>query len=164
MKNSKYICTDNDGNVFISFEKTPEAYLSEDPLLTHCLAVVKVGDEYLLGWNKWRNRYEIFGGCSEKGESAGECIVRELSEELGVDTSGIKYLGSMKFLMKPDYFSPVERIETGGLYGITFPETSLDELYHQVRDKEEITKLAFYSQVKAKEPIAAIDEKLLEFY
>ena len=37
-------------------------------------------------------------------------------------------------------------------------------LYCQVTDKEEITKLAFYSQVKGKEPIAVIDEKLLDYY
>ena len=70
----------------------------------------------------------------------------------------------MKFLMKPDYFSPDERIEFGGLYGITLPETSLDELYSQVRDKDEITKLAFYNHIKDKEPIAVIDEKLLDYY
>ena len=70
----------------------------------------------------------------------------------------------MRFLMKPDYFSPDERIELGGLYGLILPETSLVELYCQVTDKEEITKLAFYSQVKGKEPIAVIDEKLLEYY
>ena len=158
------ICTDDEGNVFISFENRPEAVLSVDPLLTHCLAVVRVGEEYLLGWNKYRSRYEIFGGCKEQGESARECIVRELSEELGVDTSSVKYFGAMRFLMKPDYFSSDERIELGGLYGVALPETSSDELYRQVRDKEEITKLAFYSQVKDKEPIAIIDKKLLEYY
>ena len=165
--NSEYkdcICTDAEGNVFISFEKTPEAALSENPLLTHCLAVVRVGEEYLLGWNRYRSRYEIFGGCKEQGESARECIVRELSEELGVDTSSIRYLGVMRFLMKPDYFSPNERIELGGLYGATLPETSLVELYRQVNDKEEITRFAFYSQVRGKEPIAVIDENLLDYY
>ena len=165
--NSEYkdcICTDYDGNIFISFEEIPENDLSENSFLTHCLAVVKVGDEYLLGWNKWRNRYEIFGGCIENGESARDCIVRELGEELGTDTNGIRYLGAMKFLMKPDYFSPNERIELGGLYGITLPETEPDKLYRQINDKEEIKRLAFYSRVKGKEPIAVIDERLLEYY
>ena len=63
------ICEDNDGNIFISFERSDEAALSVNPLFTHCLAVVKLGDDYLLGWNKWRNRYEIFGGCAGKGET-----------------------------------------------------------------------------------------------
>ena len=164
MKDSSYICTDDDGNVFISFENISETELTQSPFLTHCLAVVKVGDEYLLGWNKWRNRYEIFGGCIEKGESARECIVRELGEELGIDTSGIRYLGTMKFLMKPDYFSPDERIEFGGLYGITLSEKEPEELYKMINDKEEITGLAFYNRVKDKEPIAVIDERLLQFY
>ena len=71
-----YICKDTDGNILISIEKIDESTLAENPLLTHCLAVVKIGNDYLLGWNKWRNRYEIFGGCIENGETPRDCIVR----------------------------------------------------------------------------------------
>lgn len=70
----------------------------------------------------------------------------------------------MKFLMLPDYFSPSERTELGGLYGIKFPDLKIDDIYGNIRDKEEITKLALYSQVKDSEPIALIDETLLKFY
>lgn len=164
MQYETYICKDYDGNIFISFEHSDEALLSENPLLTHCLAVVKIGNDYLLGWNKWRNRYEIFGGCIEKGETARDCIIRECSEELGVVSFDITYLGTMKFLMKPDYFSSNERIELGGLYGIILPDLNIDDISRMIKDKEEITKLALYSQVKDKEPIALIDEKLLEYY
>ena len=165
MENGKYICKDQDGNLLVSIDETDEKTLSKDPLFTHCLAVVKVGNDYLLNRNKWRNRYEIFGGCIEKGESAHECIVRECFEESGFISSEITYLGAMKFLLKPDYFSKSERIELGGLYGITLPgTTSLDDLYNNVADKEEITSLALYSQIKGKEPIALIDEKLLGYY
>ena len=62
MTENDYICKDQDGNVLVLIDKMSEKELSESPLFTHCLAVVKVGDEYLLGRNKWRNRYEIFGG------------------------------------------------------------------------------------------------------
>ena len=165
MVNDKYICKDQDGNLLISIDKVDEEALSKDPLFTHCLAVVKSGNDYLLNRNKWRNRYEIFGGCIEKGESARKCIVRECFEELGFISSDITYLGAMKFLLKPDYFSKSERIELGGLYGITLPgTTSLDDLYSNVADKVEITGLALYSQIKGKEPIALIDEKLLAYY
>lgn len=165
MENSKYICKDQDGNLLVSIDEIDEEALSKDPLFTHCLAVVKVGNDYLLNRNKWRNRYEIFGGCIEKGESAHECIVRECFEELGFITSEITYLGAMTFLLKPDYFSKSERIELGGLYGITLPGTaSLEDLYNNVADKEEITGLALYSQIKGKEPIALIDEKLLGYF
>ena len=165
MENGKYICKDQDGNLLISIEDIDEEALSKDPLFTHCLAVVKIGNDYLLNRNKWRNRYEIFGGCIEKGESAHECIVRECFEELGFVSTEITYLGAMRFLLKPDYFSKSERIELGGLYGITLPgTTSLDDLYNNVADKEEIASLALYSQIKGKEPIALIDEKLLGYY
>ena len=163
--NDKYICKDQDGNLLISIEEVDEEALSKDPLFTHCLAVVKAGNDYLLNRNKWRNRYEIFGGCIAKGESAHECIIRECFEELGFISSEITYLGAMRFLLKPDYFSKRERIELGGLYGITLSGTaSLDDLYSSVADKEEITGLALYSQIKGKERIALIDEKLLEYY
>ena len=164
MEEKDYICSDPDGNILLSVEDTDEAELSGDPLFTHCLAVVRVGDEYLLGRNRWRNRYEIFGGCAEKGETARECILRECSEELGFALTDITYLGAVRFLLKPDYFSQNERIELGGLYGITLPEMSVDDLYGRIRDKEEITALALYSRIRGREPIALIDEKLLEYY
>ena len=47
--------------------------------ITHCLLVVKIEDDYLMGWNKWRNNWEIFGGCREEGESIRECIEREIT-------------------------------------------------------------------------------------
>ena len=162
MTEKNFICKDQDGNVLLTIEKMSEEELSGSPLFTHCLAVVKVGDEYLLGRNKWRNRYEIFGGCREKGESSRDCILRECNEEFGFASSDITYLGAMRILLKPDYFSKVEREELGGLYGISLPNTSLEDIYSCIRDKEEITELKFYSQVKDKEPIALIDEKLLE--
>ena len=164
MEEKDYICRDRDGNVLLSVEQTDVTALSGDPLFTHCLAVVKVGDEYLLGRNKWRNRYEIFGGCAEKGETARECILRECTEELGFTVTDITYLGTVRFLLKPDYFSRNERVELGGLYGITLPEMDVDDLYGMIRDKEEITGLALYSRIRGREPIALIDEKLLEYY
>lgn len=163
--NEKYICKDQDGNLLISIDEIDEEALSKNPLFTHCLAIIKVGNDYLLNRNKWRNRYEIFGGCIEKGESARECIIRECFEELGLIFSDITYLGAMRFLLKPDYFSKRERIELGGLYGITLSNTiNLDDLYSNIADKKEIKSLAWYSQIKGKEPIALIDEKLLAYY
>ena len=164
MEYENYICRDQDGNLLVAVENMDEAQLSGDPLFTHCLAVVKVGNEYLLGRNKWRNRYEIFGGCAEKGETARECISRECNEELGFESAEITYLGAMRFLLKPDYFSKTERTELGGLYGISLPDQRMDDLYGMIKDKEEITGLALYSQVKGKEAIAEIDEKLLDYF
>lgn len=159
-----YILKDWDGNYFISITNKDENTLMQYEQLTHCLAVVKVDGDHLLGWNKWRNRWEIFGGCIDKDETPRECIVRECYEELGIDGTGFQYLGLMKFLMMPDYFSSKERIEYGGLYGVTLENMTIEEIYHQINDRAEIVKLAFYKDIKDKEPIAPIDEKLLEYY
>lgn len=70
----------------------------------------------------------------------------------------------MKFYLMPDYFSKEERIEIGGLYGVTLDYINVDKIYCRVKDKDEIVKLAWYSQIRGKEPIAIIDEKLLEYF
>jgi len=159
-----YILKDWDGNIFISVENEGEQKLSAYSELTHCLAVVKTGNDYLLGWNKWRDRWEIFGGCIEKNETPRECIIRECYEELGIKNGRFVYIGMMKFLMMPDYFSSEERIEYGGLYGIDIENIRVEDIYKQINDRDEIVKLALYSKVKNKEPIAPIDEKLLEYF
>lgn len=161
---SDWILKDWDGNIFISFENVDEVELEDCSQLTHCLAVVKIANDYLLGWNRWRNRWEVFGGCIDDGETARQCIIRECYEELGVNNCEIEYLGLMKFRMMPDYYSSEERIEYGGLYGISFVNISADDIRAQMNNRDEITKVALYSEVKNQEPIAPIDEKLLEYY
>jgi len=132
--------------------------------INHCLAVVKVGNDYLMGWNKWRKNWEIFGGCREENETIRECIVRECAEELGIEDIDFEYLGLMHFKMAPGYFNPEWHYEYGGLYGVTLPEEYLDIIERYRTDKEEVEKLTFYKDVKGVEKIAAIDEKLLEYW
>lgn len=90
--------------------------------------------------------------------------MRECCEELGIENVGFKYLGVMKFLMMPDWFSSEERIEYGALYGVSLDGLSIDEIRGQIEDRDEITDIALYSDIKGKEPIAPIDEKLPEYY
>ena len=58
------IVVDNRGNEFLDFIPVGETNAEEqyEPI-THCLAVVKIEGDYLMGWNKWRQEWEIFGGC-----------------------------------------------------------------------------------------------------
>ncbi len=132
--------------------------------INHCLLVVKIGNEYLMGWNKWRKDWEIFGGCREENETLRECIARECKEELGIENREFTYLGLMYYKMAPGYFNPDWHNEYGGLYGITLPEDCLQMIEEHRTDKEEVEKLAFYSDIKEKEKIAVIDEKLLEYW
>lgn len=159
------IVRDARGNELLEVIDVPEEQAEDlyNPV-NHCLAVVKVGNEYLMGWNHWRKNWEIFGGCKEAGENMRQCIIRECREELGIENGKFIYLGLMHDKMAPGYFSPEWHYEYGGLYGITLPEDALADIQKKRTDKEEVEKFAFYSEIKGKELIAAIDEKLLEYY
>ena len=156
------ILIDSDGNILEPIDNISESRLMEMPTHTHCLAVVKLDNDYLLGWNKWRGRYEIFGGCAENGETPRECISRECYEELGIK-GDFSYIGAMNLTLQPDWFCKETRTEHGGLYGIHVKGLRLDEITKGINDKEEILQLALYRDIKDKEPIAEIDEVLLKY-
>lgn len=159
------IVKDAKGNELLDVIDVPEEQAEKmyKPV-NHCLAVVKVGNDYLMGWNHWRKDWEIFGGCKEDGEDMRQCIIRECKEELGIENAQFTYLGLMYDRMAPGYFNPEWHYEYGGLYGITLPEETLNDIEKYRTDKEEVEKLALYSEMQGKEPIAVIDEKLLEFW
>lgn len=132
--------------------------------VTHCLAVVMVGDDYLLGWNRWRKDWEVFGGCMEEGETMRECIMRECLEEIGLSDLQVDYIGLMHLKLMPDYFSAKCREEYGGLYGIKLPSEALQKIERYRQDREEIGKIAFLRDISAGERIAEIDKELLNYY
>lgn len=67
--------------------------------LNHALVIVKIEDDYLLGWHTWRSDWETFGGRMEAGESLSECIRRECEEELGISNINVEYLGIVHYYM-----------------------------------------------------------------
>ena len=87
--------------------------------LNHALVIVKIEDDYLLGYHKWRSDWETFGGLLEEGEGLRECITRECEEELGITGIEFEYLGTVHYYMPPNYWVKDWHEEYGGLYGIT---------------------------------------------
>lgn len=132
--------------------------------ITHCLAVVMIGRDYLLGWNRWRKDWEIFGGCIEDGETMREAVERECLEEIGISNVKIDYIGLMHLNLVPDYFSTQCRREYGGLYGIKLQPGDLDKIERYRLDREEIEKVALLKDIGADEKIAEIDRELLSYY
>ncbi len=132
--------------------------------VTHCLAVVMVGGDYLLGWNRWRKDWEIFGGCMEQGETMRECITRELLEEIGLSDLSVDYIGLMRLKLMPDYFSTERREEYGGLYGVMLQPGDMQRIERYRKDREEIEKIALLKDIPEGEKIAEIDRALLSYY
>lgn len=159
------IAKDSYGNELLKIINVPEDRADEmyKPI-NHCLAVVKVGDDHLMGFNRYRQDWEIFGGCREKGETLRQCINRECREELGLENAELSYIGLMYCNIAPGYFDPRQHYEYGGLYGISLPMEYLEKIYRYRTDKDEIEKLAFCRDIKDRENIAPIDEKLLCFW
>lgn len=159
------IVVDAKGNELLDIiDASEESADNQYTPINHCLVVVKIENDYLMGWNKWRQDWEIFGGCRENNETLRACIIRECEEELGLTNVEFSYLGLMHYKMAPGYFNPEWHYEYGGLYGITLPKEYLEYIEKHRTDKEEVEKLAFYSEIKGKETIAPIDEKLLEYW
>ncbi|MCM1283255.1 MAG: NUDIX domain-containing protein [Roseburia sp.] len=165
MEDITLIVKDDRGNELLEIISVEEeAAETKYKPVNHCLAIVKVGADYLLGWNRYRQDWEIFGGCREKNETLTECIRRECGEELGLWDVNFSYIGLMHYYMAPGYFNPEWHYEYGGLYGISLPVEYMEYINKYRTDKEEIEKLAFYSELGGKEKIAPIDEKLLEYW
>ena len=133
--------------------------------LNHALVIVKIEGDYLLGYHKWRDDWETFGGLLEEGEGLRECITRECEEELGITGVEFEYLGIVHYYMPPDYWNSEWHEEYGGLYGITLPGKYLQIIEGKRRDRDEIGAIGLYSELKAREErIDEINEKLLAFY
>ena len=158
------LAIDKSGNKLLEFIKTTEedAVLQFSPI-TVCLLVVKIGKDYLMGFNHWRKAWEIFGGCPEEGETLREAMVRETKEELGIDCFP-EWLGLARFEMQPDYFSNVVREEYGAIFGISLSEEYLDQIEKLRTDREEIERIALLREISSDEEIRELDRKLTEFY
>ena len=157
------LAMDQAGNKLLEFIEVNEDVATEFSPITVCLLVVKMGKDYLMGFNHWRKCWEIFGGCPEEGETMREAMVREAKEELGIDCMP-EWLGVARFELQPDYFSNMVREEYGAIYGISLPDEYLDKIERLRIDREEIEKIALLNKIASDEEIRELDRKLTEFY
>lgn len=158
------LAVDSFGNKLLEFIEVNEEDTAKlfSPI-TVCLLVVKIGEDYLMGFNHWRKGWEIFGGCPEEGETLREAMVREAKEELGIDCTP-EWLGIAHFEMQPDYFSNAVREEYGAIYGVSLDKEYLGLIEKKRIDREEIEKIALLKEIPSSEEIRELDRKLTEFY
>lgn len=63
----------NGAEIIEKIEVDENEALSVYPDTNHALVIVKTVSDYLLGWHKWRNDWETFGGRLEADEGLREC-------------------------------------------------------------------------------------------
>lgn len=133
--------------------------------LCNALVVVRLDDDYLLGYHEFRGDWETFGGLIEPGETIDECIARECEEELGLSGVEFEYLGVLHYSMPPDPWIPEWHEEHGGLFGLRITRDMLAEIEQKRHDRAEIGRIGLYSELKASgEKIDELNERLLRFF
>ncbi|GIP40413.1 DNA mismatch repair protein MutT [Paenibacillus sp. J31TS4] len=154
------IMTDANGNIFLELLAIEENQLDVaalDAPLTHALIVVKCQEKYLFMHNKWSNSWELPGGIIEEGETAKQCVIRELYEETNQKIDEVNFKGLMKFRLQPSFHGP-ERTEYGALFSGELSQ--LDEFV----ENEEARSIILWNGISDIGLVAEIDKKLIEFY
>lgn len=139
------------GDILLAFDTVDETQLAHYHPLTHALIAARHEEGYLLGWNAYRQSWEIAGGKIEPDEDPRQCVVRELFEETGQIAENIRFCGVMKIQLQPD-----NRIEYGALYA-----GDLSELKPFFANPE-ITQIILWDQQSDIGYINEIDVKYLE--
>lgn len=96
------------------------------------------------------------GGIIEEGESARNCVVRELLEETNQEIKEVNFKGLMKFRLQPSFHGP-ERTEYGALFS-----GQLDQLTDFVQN-DEASAIILWDGTSDIGHMAAIDKKLIAF-
>ena len=126
--------------------------------LTSALCVVKGPRGFMLLRNRWRNEWELPGGMIDEGETPREAVIREIHEESGYEMADVRFLGMLKFFLKPSWHLPEERVEYTALYAA---EIAVER---EFTANEEMTGLCWHNLGEPIENANIIDLKLLENY
>lgn len=111
------------------------------------LVVAKHQGKTLFIFNQWRKVWELPGGMIEQGEAPDEAAIRELAEESGQHVTAVRYVGWMKFQLKPD-----DRLELGVLY-----VGELESLQPFESNDESASIMLWDMESPLDEPVSAID-------
>ena len=155
------IATDNKGNQLLEVIQGNEDELIANEThrpLPLSLVIVKCAEGFMLLKNKYRNVWELPGGCIEPNETPKECAVRECLEESGYAISNPRFAGMIKFFLLPDFFRAESRIEYATLYCADVQQTIA------FQENEEISALCWHNIGDQMEDANPMDVKLLEYF
>ncbi|MCP3738446.1 NUDIX domain-containing protein [Rossellomorea sp. BNER] len=138
------------GHRFLEWMEIRESDLMNYQPLAGSFAVIKVGEEFLICFNKWRQQWELPAGKREGKETPVECAIRELYEETTQKLSSLEFLGLAK-IQKADgevKYNPI-------FYG---EQKSLSEF----RENEEMNDIKLWDLITDADPFDPVDRRILE--
>ncbi|MEV8415352.1 NUDIX domain-containing protein, partial [Streptomyces niveus] len=97
------LATDDRGNTLLAFTWEDEATPPGDAPLPAALVALWCAGRVLMVFDRYRQSWELPGGCIEQGESPRQAALRELFEESGQEPDGpLRFVGYAKFVLAPD--------------------------------------------------------------
>ncbi len=104
------ITKQNNGFELIEILEIKEMNIGQNQPLAGSYAIIKVKGRYLIGYNTFRQQWEIPAGKREKGETLMDCARRELHEETGQSVDDLKFIGLARvknYLNGGEKFNPL---------------------------------------------------------
>lgn len=112
------------GWMLLEYLDIPEEEIIHYEKVTGAFAILRVGNQYVIGYNTFRKQWEFPAGGIEPGESAREAAVRELWEETHQRNENLTFRGLFQvqdskgtrkyqavFIGEQESLSPFESLE-----------------------------------------------------
>lgn len=117
------------GIQLLEYFNIPETEIDYYKPVSSAYAIIQVGDNVLLGFNKWRNQWEFPAGKLEAGETARQAAVRELNEETHQVVERLIFKGLFKIYDKTKNESRYRAVFSGKLDALVeFKQEEKDEM------------------------------------
>jgi 8-oxo-dGTP diphosphatase len=91
------LAVDHQGNSLLAFLAVPEDDIPNDAPTSLSLVALWHDDHLLLGFNRYRQLWELPGGMIDPGETPRQAAARELREETGYHIDDLAFAGCALF-------------------------------------------------------------------